>query len=199
PDIIYTRIDETHPNPDKTNQIDLAGKTDVGDSGHYQKKKLNADAAPGANARGQNYIIYRYAEVLLNYREATNDASGRDQSADDAINAVRNRSNLPDLEPGMTQDEMREAIRSERRVELCFEGKRYFDNKRWKLAEETMSKPRHNMVIRNSVPSNNSGHWVYSVEEEVKYRPAFEPRMYMNPIPQNVIDQNSKIKQNPGY
>lgn len=199
PDIIYTRIDETHPNPDKTNQIDLAGKTDVGDSGYYQKKKLNPDAAPGDNASGQNYIFYRYAEVLLNYAEAQNEASGPDQSVYDAINVVRNRSNLPDLEPGMTQDEMREAIRSERRVELCFEGKRYFDNKRWKLAEETMSKPRHNMVIRNSVPSNNSGHWVYSVEEEVKYRPAFEPRMYMNPIPQNVIDQNSKIKQNPGY
>src|SRR5690606_40254130 len=39
-DIIYTRIDETYANPDKTNQIDLAGKTDVGDSGYYEKKRM---------------------------------------------------------------------------------------------------------------------------------------------------------------
>ena len=130
PDTIYTRIDETHPDPDKTNQIDLAGNTDVGDSGYYQKKKLNPDAAPGENASGQNYIFYRYAEVLLNYAEAQNEAAGPDQSVYDALNAVRNRSNLPDVEPGLTQEEMREVIRSERRVELCFEGKRYFDNKR---------------------------------------------------------------------
>ena len=45
-DTIYTRIDETYPAPDKTNQIDLAGKTDVGDSGYYQKKKMNPDAPP---------------------------------------------------------------------------------------------------------------------------------------------------------
>lgn len=199
PDTIYTRIDETHPDPDKTNQIDLAGNTDVGDSGYYQKKKLNPDAAPGENASGQNYIFYRYAEVLLNYAEAQNEAAGPDQSVYDALNAVRNRSNLPDVEPGLTQEEMREVIRSERRVELCFEGKRYFDNKRWGVAETNMGNPRHNMVIRNTVPSNNSGTWVYSVEEEVKYKAAFELKQYMSPIPQDVIDQNPKIVQNPGY
>ena len=199
PDTIYTRIDETYPNPDKTNQIDLAGKTDVGDSGYYQKKLLNPDAAPGDNASGQNYVFYRYAEVLLNYAEAQNEANGPDGSVYDAINAIRNRSNLPDLEQGLSREQMREIIRSERRVELCFERKRYFDNKRWALTEQNMGNPRHNMVIRNSVPSNNSGNWVYKVEQEVKYKPAFEPRMYMSPIPQNVIDQNPKIKQNPGY
>lgn len=199
PDTIYTRIDETYPNPDKTNQIDLAGKTDVGDSGYYQKKLLNPDAAPGDNASGQNYVFYRYAEVLLNYAEAQNEANGPDGSVYDAINAIRNRSNLPDLEQGLSREQMRDIIRSERRVELCFERKRYFDNKRWALTEQNMGNPRHNMVIRNSVPSNNSGKWVYKVEQEVKYKPAFEPRMYMSPIPQNVIDQNPKIKQNPGY
>lgn len=62
-----------------------------------------------------------------------------------------------------------------------------------------MGKPRHNMVIRNSSPSDNSGQWVYSVEEEVKYTADFNPKQYMSPIPQNVIDQNPNIKQNPGY
>ena len=65
--------------------------------------------------------------------------------------------------------------------------------------EETMGVPRHNMVIRNSSPTDNSGTWVYSVEEEVKYTAKFETRQYMSPIPQDVIDQNPNIDQNPGY
>jgi len=198
-DTIFTRIDETSPNPDKTNQIDLAGKTDVGDSGYYQKKMLNQDAAPGNDASGQNYIFYRYAEVLLNYAEAQNEASGPDPSVYDAINQVRKRSNLPDLQPGLSQEQMREAIHRERRVELCFESKRFWDNKRLAKTEERMGQPRHNMVIRNTSPSDNSGDWVYSVEEEVKYTAKFELRQYMSPIPQNAIDQNPKIEQNPGY
>ena len=198
-DIIYTRIDETYKDPDKTNQIDLSGSTDVGDSGYYQKKKLNPDAAPGELASGQNFIFYRYAEVLLNYAEAQNEAAGPDQSVYEAINKVRSRSGLPDLPTGLTQEEMREAIHRERRVELCFEDKRLYDIKRWKTGEEVMGNPRHNMVIRNSKPADNSGIWIYSVEEEVKYTVKFELKQYMNPIPQDAIDQNPSIVQNPGY
>ncbi|MDO1499030.1 RagB/SusD family nutrient uptake outer membrane protein [Winogradskyella maritima] len=198
-DIIYTRIDKTYANPDNTNQIDLAGSTDAGDSGYYQKKRLNPDAAPGSDASGQNDVFYRYAEVLLNYAEAQNEAVGPDQSVYDAINRIRNRSSLPNLETGLSKEEMRDAIHKERRVELCFENKRYLDNKRWQQQEETMGVPRHNMVIRNSVPSDNSGILVYSVEEEVKYTAKFEAKQYMSPIPQNVIDQNPNVKQNPGY
>jgi len=54
-------------------------------------------------------------------------------------------------------------------------------------------------VIRNTVPSDNSGVWIYNVEVEKKYTVKFEPKQYMSPIPQNVIDQNPKISQNPGY
>jgi hypothetical protein len=198
-DTIYTRIDETYPAPDKTNQIDLAGKTDVGDSGYYQKKKMNPDAPPADNGNGTNFIYYRYAEVLLNYAEAQNEASGPDASVYDAINKIRARGGIPDLEAGLNKEQMRAAIRNERRVELCFEGKRFFDIIRWKTAEVVMNQPRHNMVIRNSVPADNSGVWVYSVEPEVKYTAKFVPKQYMTPIPQNVIDQNTKIYQNPGY
>lgn len=198
-DIIYTRIDLTLPNPDRSNQIDLAGNTDIGDSGYYQKKKLNPDAPPGDDMSGQNYVFYRYAEVLLNYAEAQNEAVGPDASVYEAINEVRRRSDLPELLSGLSKTEMRDAIHRERRVELCFEDKRYFDNKRLAQGPETMGTPRHNMVIRNTVPSDNSGTWVYHVEVEKKYTVKFEPKQYMSPIPQNVIDQNPKISQNPGY
>src|SRR5690606_19454421 len=133
------------------------------------------------DASGQNDVFYRYAEVLLNYAEAQNEAVGPDASVYAAINKVRYRSDLPDLTPGLDQDEMRIAIRSERRVELSFENKRYYDNKRWQHQETTMGVRRHNMVIRNSVPSNNSGVWVYSVEEEIKFTPNFQAKQYMSP------------------
>jgi hypothetical protein len=198
-EVIYTRIDLTSPNPDRTNQIDLAGKTDVGDSGYYQKKKLNQDASPGDNASGQNYIFYRYAQVLLDYAEAQNEAVGPDASVYDAINKVRARSNVPALAAGLSQAEMRKVLIDERRVELSFESKRYLDTKRLAKGAERMGVARHNMVIRNTVPANNSGIWVYSIEPEIKYTVKFDPKQYMSPIPQDAIDQNSNVKQNPGY
>jgi hypothetical protein len=62
-----------------------------------------------------------------------------------------------------------------------------------------MNKRIHNMVIRNSSPSDNSGDWVYSVEEDELDDAVFTLKQYMNPIPQDAIDQNPKLIQNPGY
>ena len=63
----------------------------------------------------------RYAEVLLNYAEAQNEATGPDQTVYDAINQIRNRAGMPGLKSGLSQSEMRERIRNERRIELAFE------------------------------------------------------------------------------
>jgi len=195
-DTIYTRIDKVNPS---LNEIDLAGADDVGDSGYYQKKMLNPDAEPGDGYSGENFVYYRYAEVLLGYAEAQNEATGPDPSVYDAVNKVRTRAALPNLPLGLSKEDMRQAIRRERRVELCFESKRFLDTKRWATTEAVMGIPRHNMVIRNTVPSNNSGSWVYSVEEEVKYIAKFNLKQYMSPIPLDVIDQNGNVTQNPGY
>lgn len=195
-DIIYTRIDETKKN---LNQIDLSGSSDVGDSGYYQKKRMNPDAAPAGDASGQNDVFYRYAEILLNYAEAQNEAVGPDATVHDAINKIRNRSGLPNLPQDLDKDQMRDIIHSERRVELCFENKRFWDLKRLRVAEDVMNKRIHNMVIRNSSPSDNSGDWVYSVEEDELDDAVFTLKQYMNPIPQDAIDQNPKLIQNPGY
>jgi len=135
----------------------------------------------------------------LNFAEAANEAEGPTAEVYAALNKLRERANVPPLQAGLSQSEMRDEIRRERRVELCFENKRYLDNKRWKIAEDVMGKRRHNMVIRNTKPADNSGTWVYSVEPEVKYNVRFELKQYMSPIPQNVLDQNNKVTQNPGY
>lgn len=193
-DTIYTRIDKVHPSK---NQIDF-GTDDVGNTSYYFKKKLNPDKTPGGYASGENFIYYRYAEVLLNYAEAQNEAAGPDASIYNAINLIRRRSSLPDLPVGLSQSDMRTAIRNERRVELCFEEKRFYDIIRWKVAQDVMNKDLHGMKIENSSPADNKGKWTYQIIP-LNHPHVFTQKMYMNPIPQQVIDQNKNIVQNPGY
>lgn len=194
-DTIYTRINEVNPSK---NQIDFASD-DVGNTGYYFKKKLNPLVRPGGGpASGANYIYFRYAEVLLGYAEAQNEVAGPDQSVYDAINKIRQRSNLPPLASGLSKDEMRSAIHHERRVELCFEGKRFYDIIRWKIADQVMNVDKHAMKITNTSPADNSGVWKYEVVP-LNHPHVFNMKMYLNPIPQPVIAQNNKLVQNPGY
>ncbi len=193
-DTIFTRIDKVHPSK---NEIDFASD-DVGNTAYYSKKKINPDAPRGGGASGQNYIYYRFSMVLLNYAEAQNEAVGPDVSVYAAINSIRKRSNLPDLAAGLDKSAMRDAIRRERRVELCYENNRFFDIIRWKIADNVMNKDKHAMKITNSSPSDNKGIWVYEVIP-LNHPHTFTAKQYMNPIPQSVIDQNSKILQNPGF
>ncbi|TBO44440.1 RagB/SusD family nutrient uptake outer membrane protein [Pedobacter kyonggii] len=199
-DVIYTRIDKVNPSK---NEIDF-GSSDVSNTAYYFKKRLNPDMIPsGGRSDGQNYVYFRYAEVLLNYAEAQNEAVGPDGSVYAAINQIRVRGKLPTLETTyggqvLTQAQMRQIIRNDRRVELCFENKRWYDLVRWRIAEDVLTKDLHGMKISNTVPNNNGGVWKYEVVP-LNHPHVFTTRMYLNPIPQNVIDQNPKIKQNPNY
>jgi len=195
-DTIYTRIDKVNPSD---NEIDFGGD-DVGNTGYYFKKRLDNAHPRGGNQDGRNYVYYRYSEVLLNYAEAQNEAVGPDASVYAAVNAIRQRpgTDLPALEEGLDQDEMREAIRRERRLELVYEGHRLWDLFRWKLAMEEMNKDLTCMVITNTSPDDNSGVWTYT-RQSLNHPHVFTQKMYFNPIPQAVIDRNPKIKQNWGY
>jgi hypothetical protein len=195
-DVIYTRVDKVHPSK---NQRD-PGSDDVGNTAYYFKKRLDNAHPRGGNQDGRNYVYYRYAEVLLNYAEAQNEAVGPDASVYEAVNAIRQRpgTDLPALAAGMTQAEMRAAIKRERRIELVYEGKRLYDLWRWKDAMDEMNKDLHGMDIRNSVPDDNSGVWVYSYVS-LDHSHIFTQKMYFNPIPQAAMDRNTKLKQNWGY
>jgi hypothetical protein len=193
-DTIYTRFDQVNPSK---NQIDFASD-DVGNTAYYFKKKLNPLVRPGGNVSGANYVYFRYTEVLLGYAEAQNEAVGPDASVYDAINKIRERSDLPPLPDGLDQSQMRNAIHHERRVELCFENKRFYDIIRWKIADKVLSVDRHAMKITNTSPTNNSGVWKYEVIP-LNHPHVFNMKMYLNPIPQPVIAQNPKLVQNPGY
>lgn len=145
----------------------------------------------------QPWIYMRYAEVLLNYAEAQNEAVGPDASVYSAINQIRQRTgiNMPALPAGLTQAQMRERIRNERRVELAFEEHRFYDVRRWKIAMETENEPAYGM----EVVKQPNGTMVYTPKVALAGR-KFEEKHYWLPIPRAEIQAlNGKIQQNPGY
>lgn len=188
--IIYTRLGVAN-NP---NELDASGAGGKGRTGYFLKKMVDPAIVPGISS-GANSIVFRYAEVLLNYAEAKNEASGPDITVYNAINKIRSRAGQPDLPLGLDKDRMRERIRRERRIELAFEGKRLFDIWRWKTADQIFSKSLRAMKITIS-----GGKPVYEKVNagggKIKFDPA---KNYLMPIPQTVIAQNDKIVQNPGY
>ncbi|MFC4873034.1 RagB/SusD family nutrient uptake outer membrane protein [Negadavirga shengliensis] len=148
-------------------------------TGYGLKKFLTPDLIPyGYSTRSQqDWVVSRFGEVLLMYAEVLNELEGPSQDVYNAVNRVRGRVGMPSLPVGLSQQEMRERIRHERRVELAFEGLRFYDLKRWKTAEEVL-----NAVDDGVIPYN------------------FESRFYKWPLPQSEIDRNDGILvQNPDY
>jgi hypothetical protein len=188
--VIYTRLGVAN----NMNELDASGAGGKGRTGYFTKKMVDPAIVPG-NSSGENVIIWRYAEILLNYAEAKNEVSGPDQSIYDAVNKIRTRAGLPNLPVGLTQSQMRDRIRRERRVELAFEGKRLFDLWRWKTAEQVFSQPLKAMKI-TVVAGKPTYEKVNAGGGKINFNAA---KNYLFPIPQTVIAQNPKIVQNPGY
>lgn len=188
---LYTRLGI----PNNVNEINLTGiGGNRGRTGYFMRKLQDSTfQSTPTNLIGTNSIVFRYAETLLNYAEAQNEFAGPDQSVYDAINKVRSRVEQPPLPTGLSKDQMRERIRRERRIELAFEGKWFYDIRRWRLAEGIFSRPMHGMKI-----TEDNGVLKYEVVEVRKV--LFDAnKNYLLPIPQYAIDQNSKLIQNPGY
>ena len=196
-DTIFTRVGIS-----SKNEIDVTDRDDAGQTGYYLRKRLDDKTLVlgSANWDGhtsyQNYIIFRFGEVLLNYAEAQNEAVGPDATVYSAINKIRERSALPDLPAGLSQVEMRTAIRRERRVELAFEDKRWWDLIRWRIAEVNLNKPLHGVSI--TVGTGGALQYQY-IPARGGDRKFYANKNYLFPIPQDVIDKNSKITQNPNY
>lgn len=152
----------------------------VSATGYSPVKYCNWDALPinYSTQSDQDWILLRYADVLLMYAEARNEVSGPDASVYDAINKVRDRVNMPQLPTGLSKDEMRKRIRNERRVEFALEGIRWGDIKRWKTAET----------------------YIPTLVDPGGKRRQFDPaKHYLLPFPQREMDVNKNLIQNPGY
>jgi len=167
-------------------------------TGYYLRKFLSEAAtwnqASNTNAR-RPWIVFRYAEILLNYAEALNEVSGPVADVYKYVNMVRQRSgiNMPALPAGLSKDAMRLRIQNERRVELCFEGHRFFDVRRWKLGSQFLNGP----VTGMRITKNANGTYNYSrftVENRV-----FNEKNYLYPFSQNDINRQPALEQNQGY
>jgi starch-binding outer membrane protein, SusD/RagB family len=172
-------------------------------TGYYLKKYVDEtlNLALGQTSAKQ-WVYFRLTETYLNFAEAMNEAYGPSTAdtfrltALQAINAVRTRTGvaMPAIPASVSQQELRERIRNERRVELAFEDHRYWDVRRWMIGPATLGAPIRSVRITRET----NGTFRYAPYELEKR--TFQDRMYLYPIPQSeIIKTNGSIEQNPGW
>lgn len=178
--------------------------TNATTTGYYLRKYVNNsisfEAGSSTSKTNHNWILSRYAEVLLNYAEAMVNAYGDinvttekcKMSALQAINAVRGRKGveMPALSSTLPPAEFLEKVKHERRVELAFEGHRFWDLRRWEDLDE--SKDIYSVKI---VKNGDGITYTKSLMEERK----IEDKLYFYPIANTELFKNSNLKQNPGW
>lgn len=147
-------------------------------TGYNFKKML--DPAYANNPGWQSatpFPLIRYAEVLLTYAEAKNELSGPDASVYAALNQIRERAGMPDVDQNQynTQASLRALIHNERRIELAGEGSRYFDIRRWGIAGNVMTN-------------------VYDTRNSLTQARTWDPKFAKLPYPQSAVDANGKLQ-----
>jgi hypothetical protein len=154
----------------------------------------------GSGQGGQPWIYMRYAEILLNYAEAINEAQGP-ANAYDAINQIRTRAGMPNLPGGLSQSDMRLRIQNERKVELAFEEHRFWDVRRWKIAETVNNFTAMGVSVTKSGSVLQYNYGVPSTGGSLDYDPVrvFNAKNYFFPIPLAEIAADPNLVQNPGY
>lgn len=172
-------------------------------TGYYMKKLLRQDINldPTVNGKAYHYTArIRYTELYLDYAEAANEAygpkGGTGYSAYDVIKAIRERAGLGELgedryleECAQTREKMRELIRNERRIELCFEGFRFWDLRRWKanLTEEAKGM---------SITNEEAGKKYTPISVETRN---FKENAFYGPVPHDQILNFPSLVQNAGW
>ena len=185
-------------------------------TGYYLKKLLRDDVSPLSSSLIEQNHIYpriRYTEIFLAYAEAANDAwgpkgdpTGIGYTAYDVINAIRQRAGLATNEIGMPlaegdvyleecagdQTKMTNLIRNERRIELCFENKRFWDIRRWMLP---LNESVKGVQIDRNDETNELSYRIIEVEER-RYDNSYQ---IYGPIPKGEVLKWSALKQNKGW
>lgn len=147
------------------------------------------------------WVMFRYAEILLNFAEAENEAEGPTAEVYDALYTLRSRAGIRrgsvtgyryGLKQDMTKEEMREVIHNERRIELAFEEHRYYDIRRWREAEQIFQQPLQGMQV-----VEGQGVTSYTRIDVLKVN--FAPRNYLYPIPYTEVNKNRNMVQNPNW
>mgnify|MGYP000595103214 FL=1 len=181
---------------------DGSGVMQATTTGYYLKKFLTDGLDLEKNQTSvHSWILFRYAEILLNYAEAMNEAYGPDtdpfgdgKTARWAVNEVRGRVGMPPV-TASDETEMRNRIKHERRIELTFEDHRFWDVRRWGKAdaESALGVP----VKGVSITKTETG---FTYATKIVGTRTFQEKMMLYPIPQSEILRSAgKIEQNPGW
>lgn len=175
--------------------------TNATTTGYYLRKyvdnSISFEAGSTTAATHHNWILFRYAEVLLNYAEAMIHVNGNcdykdatyTMSAREALNAVRKRAGIPEV-AACSQDEFLTRVKHERRVEMAFEGQRFWDLRRWKNLDET----KNIYAVRIT---HHDG--VLSYEKTLLSERSVSNKLYFYPIANVELFKNKKLVQNSGW
>lgn len=215
--VILTGVDmpnEDNETLDNLNSIDTSTRT-----GYYLRKLLREDVNVSPSSNSSQYHIYpriRYTEIFLAYAEAANDAWGPTSdptgvgfTAYDVIKAIRGRANIGKDEYNMPlpggdeyleeiksdKEKMTNLIRNERRIELCFENKRFWDLRRWQMPLDESVK---GMKVEKVDPSKEDSPLKYT-KIEVENRAYNSSYQWYGPIPKGEVLKWSNLKQNKGW
>lgn len=173
-------------------------------TGYYLKKYVNKDISfePGSTVTKAHHcwILFRYGEVLLNYAEAMvnafDDPTYKDAdlplSALEAVNKIRQRTSveMPEWPSTLSSVDFLKRLKNERRVELAFEGHRFWDVRRWKELDATKD------IYAVSV-KKEGGEVTYTKRKMITR--IVSDKMYLYPISNEEVYRNERLQQNPGW
>ena len=228
PNPLSTKVLNTITGKMISNKDTRAVATYASYNGLLWKKGVDESWLENAYQIEPDYVIIRYADVLLTYAEAKIEANDIDESVLNAINQVRARAykvkvSETSLYPAVTttdQSELRRIVRVERRMEFAREGLRYNDIIRWRIAEKVLNTPHYGLLdpakLKNLV---EQGLWFFpetpQIDEDgiADFKPLYDKgwvkkiversfnadRQYLWPIPTKEILINKNITQNPNY
>jgi hypothetical protein len=167
-------------------------------TGYYMRKFLgNFASASAYSATNHNAMIFRYAEILLNYAEALNEANAvTPEAAFVAVETIRQRAGLSPyaISRSLSKDDFRKLVRNERRCELAFEEHRFWDIRRWKIANEVLNQA----ALRGVAVVKNGTGYTYSYNRNV-LTSIWADRMYRYPVPIAEIEKSRALIQNTGW
>jgi hypothetical protein len=138
------------------------------------------------------WIVFRLSEIYLNYAEAEAEL-GQTANALTYLNLIRTRAGMPAVTSGGGADLIAK-IQQERRIELCFEGHRFFDLRRWGLAESG-----NQDALGIIITPTNASNTTFSYQVDTVQVRQWEPSFYYYPIPRSEIEANPNLTQNPDY
>lgn len=175
-------------------------------TGYMLFKRFNRSVSltnPGVASQFRPSIIFRLADFYLMYAEAANEVNPNDARVLKYLNLVRERAGLPDIEtlnPAIrgNQELQRAAIQRERQIELATEGQRYFDVRRWMIADKNGEGRQNGYVHGMNVcgESNDKEDFNRIVEAS---QIVFNRKMYLYPMPDSEMRKTKNLVQNPGW